>query len=436
LEKAIEALEASTAAIEKQTTILQNQKDALKELQSQNAAEESVRSARERRQTKLARERAQIDLDIDEVMAATTSRLRSTQKQSEGVKSLLPSQTERLLEKDDRLLAGLTKLLPRIADTASDTDDSADVEQLCSALTALTIEEIHARMDRVYRESIAKYSHQSNGSSGTGLSDLQIKQREAARSELQELEREVEGLVAIVVDQQHRKPLKKGLLSSRANSQLQRTQWSEYAVTALLYLASRLDAIADHIEHVHAHTNTLHAVSEALEETTAVQSASGKATTSSVSAEKSAGKGLIPLRLVQENRSEPQDPAVHLLRQLDIRVPENSTMTKLAETLESALRERKKRLAHLSDSTEDITTGSIAQSLTQADVDLRHVLEAVYENSRYGTVHLVDADVQTKMDELEKRTQSLGNQMRELDVDAIARTVKTKQAEIARQLNA
>ncbi|SMR54274.1 unnamed protein product [Zymoseptoria tritici ST99CH_3D1] len=435
LEAAIDSLEASTAAIERQTKILETQRLALKKLQSQNANQETISSVREKRQTKLARHRAQIDFDIDELSGAASGRLRSTLKQSENATSLLPSQTERSLERDDRLLAGLSKLLPRIADSSLEKDESADVEKLCSALTSLCIQEIHARMDRMHHETIAEQPHRQQGASEQGLSDQQIKQREAARSEIQELEREVEGLVAIVVDQQHRQPLKKGLLSAGADIQVQRAQWSEYTVTALLYLTSRLDAIVDHVQHLHSHNNALHAVSDALEETAAKRPAGTNKTTDSTNGDKANGKGLIPLRLVQANRSEPQDPAIHLLRQLDIRVPENSTMAKLMETLESALRERRKRLDQLGESTEHAVTESIAQSLAKSDVDLQHLLAAVYANSKYATTRLVDEDVQTDLDELESRTQVLGSQMRELDIDAIARAVNKRQAELVQTLN-
>jgi hypothetical protein len=109
-------------------------------------------------------------------------------------------------------------------------------------------------------------------------------------------------------------------------------------------------------------------------------------------------------------------------------------MAKLAETLGSALRERKERLASLMESTENTATELIAQSLAETDVDLQHLLGAVCAHSKYGKVKLVDGDVQAGLDELEARTRVLGDQMRELDIDAIAKAVKSKQAELVRRL--
>lgn len=336
--------------------------------------------------------------------------------------------------KDDRLLDGLRKLLPRISDSSLDRDEAADVEQLCSALTILSVKEIHARLDSVYRQTVADYSRRRNGTSEKSLSESQMKQRDNARVELKELGSEIDGLVGIVVDHQHRKPLQKGLLAARADSQLQKAQWSEYTVTALLYLTSRLDAIGDHVQHLRAHSNALTTISGVLEETIATQVPRGGQSASSPIADRSGAKGLKPLRLVQANRSETQDPAVQFLRQHDIRVPENSTSAKFAEILDSALRERQERLFTLAHGTEQTIADTITQSLAKADADLQALLESVFAHSKYNSVKLVDGQVQAGLEKLERETQRIGDEMRELDVDAIARTVKVKQNEVLKKL--
>lgn len=414
--------------------MLEAQKRALKDLQSRNAASDSAASGKDARQTKLARERAQIDFDIDELSQAASGRVRTATKQSDAATGAIPSQTDRLLVKDDRLLDGLRKLLPRISDSSLDRDEAADVEQLCSALTLLSVKEIHARLDSVYREAVADYTRRRPGSSAKSLSDSQTKQRDNSRAELRELGSEIDGLVAIVVDHQHRKPLQKGLLSARSDSQAQKSQWSEYTVTALLYLTSRLDAIADHVQHLRAHSNALSTISGALDDTIAVKAPGGGSSASSPVADRSGGKGLKPLRLVQANRSETLDPAVQFLRQHDIRVTENSTPSKLAEILESALSERKERLSTLAKGTEQTITDSIAQSLAKTDADLQALLESVFTYSEFGTVRLVDGEVEKGLEKLEGETKCIGDEMRELDVDGIGREVRAKMDEVLKGL--
>lgn len=433
LEAAIESLEASTAAIEKQTEVLESQKRALKDLQARNAASDPAAS-KDARQKKLARDRAQIDFDIDELSQAASGRIRTAIKQSDAAIGAIPSQTDRLLVKDDRLLDGLRKLLPRISDSSLDHDEAADVEQLCSALSVLSVKEIHARLDNVYRETVADYSRRRAASSEKPFTESHAKQRDNARAELKELGSEIDGLVGIVVDQQHRKPLQKGLLSARTDSQVQRAQWSEYAVTALLYLTSRLDAISDHVEHLRAHSNALGTISEILDETMVTKAPGGGPSTSSPIVDRSGAKGLKPLRLVQANRSETQDPALQFLRQQDIRVPENSSTGKMTAILDATLRERKERLANLARGTEQNVTDSITQSLAKTDADLQALLRSVFAHSEYGSVRLVDGEVHDGLEKLERETQRIGDKMRELDVDAIARAVKAKQIEVLRKL--
>lgn len=357
-------------------------------------------------------------------------------KQSEAATGAIPSQTDRLLVKDDRLLDGLRKLLPRISDTSLDRDEGADVEQLCSALTLLSVKEIHARLNSVYRETVEDYGSRQFSSSEKTLSESQMTQRENARAELKELGSEIDGLVGIVVDHQHRKPLQKGLLSARADSQVQRAQWSEYTVTALLYLTSRLDAISEHVQHVRAHSNALTTISHILDNTVAVQQPRGSQTASSPTADKAGAKGLKPLRLVQANRSETQDHAIQFLRQLDIRVPENTTSPNLAEILKSSLRDRRERLSTLASGTEQSITNTITQAIAKTDTNLQTLLESVFAHSSYGPVRLADDEIQSGLEKLERETQKIGDEMRELDVDAIARNVKSKQNELLGSLEA
>lgn len=357
-------------------------------------------------------------------------------KQSDAATGAITSQTDRLLVKDDRLLDGLRKLLPRISDTSLDRDESADVEQLCTALTMLSVKEIHARLDSVYRETVEDYSHRQNGAGEKPLSESQMTQCETARIELKELGSEIDGLVGIVVDHQHRKPLEKGLLAARADSQQQRAEWSEYTVTALLYLTSRLDAISDHVQHLRAHGNALTTISRVLGHTTGTRPPQNGQSAPSPVADRSGVKGLKPLRLVQANRSETQDPAIQLLRQYDIRVPENCSSLKLAELLDSALRERTERLSTLGGGTEHTITNTLTQSLAKTDAELQSLLESVFAHSEYGTVQLVDSKVQSGLKTLESETQRIGDEMRELDVDAIAKAVKAKQQEVLRRFEA
>ncbi|KAF7198276.1 hypothetical protein HII31_00015 [Pseudocercospora fuligena] len=433
LETAMDSLEQSTAALERQCEMLEKQKLALKKLQSQTSSSNTGSHEAISHQTKFAHEKAQLDFDIDDLSSATTNLLRASMKQIESTTGGIPSNIDRLLEKDDRLLDGLQKLLPKLSDSASDIDEAEEVEQLCSTLSLLSIQEIHNRLDRVYKDGIVDFSRKRAPQKEFG--DQQAKQRETLRAELHELGGEIDGLVGIVVDHQYRKSLKRGLMSARADMNVQKAKWSEYTVAALLYLVSRLDAIGEHIQRLHAHESTLRTISSTLDEALASEQVkSGAQAPTTPTPNKAESKGLKPLRLVEANISEAQDPAVTFLREHDIRVPDNASIEKLMPILGIKFREEREKLARLSRSTETNITDAISQSIAKSHADLEELRSAVMAYSAHGSVKLVDSNIQAGMDELEHDTQRLGDAMRVLDIDAIAKTTRDKQEAVVKRL--
>lgn len=441
LEAAIDSLEASTAAIDRQCQIMEQQKVALQKLKSQNTHSDSSFLAQEKRLQKYTREKAQLDLEIDELSATTKDRLRTYMKQTDATTGSLEASLNRLLEKDDRLIDGLQKLLPKLADTALDRDETQEVEQLCATLTDLSVSSIRSRLDSTYRQTLLEYTRRQKSPSMT-LTDQQAKQRETLRAELEELGGEIEGLVTIVIDNQYRKSLKSGLTSARSEGHAQKAKWAEYTVTALVYLKDRLDAISGHVQHLHAHRAALRSISRTLEEAIAVteQARPGAVNNNTPSTptnrdRTNAAKGLKPLRLVQANISETQDPVISFLHEHNIRVgggggePPAADLSKLTPLLDAAISNQTATLDALQKTTEETMTTSILQSLAKSDADLHALLSAVYASSPYGEVKLIDAQTQAALEELEHQTQCIGDEMRELDIEGIARAVKRKQEE-------
>lgn len=447
LEAAIDSLEASTAAIDRQCQIMEQQKVALQKLKSQNTHSDSSFLAQEKRLQKYTREKAQLDFEIDELSATTKDRLRTCMKQTDATTGSLDASLNRLLEKDDRLIDGLQKLLPKLADTALDRDETQEVEQLCATLTDLSVSSIRSRLDSTYRQTLLEYTRRQKSTSTT-LTDQQAKQRETLRAELEELGGEIEGLVTIVIDNQYRKSLKSGLTSARSEGHAQKAKWAEYTVTALVYLKDRLDAISGHVQHLHAHRAALRSISRTLEEAIAVteQARPGAVNNNTPSTptnrdRTNAAKGLKPLRLVQANISETQDPVLSFLHEHNIRVGGGESaaaaadLSKLTPLLDAAISNQTATLDALQKTTEETMTTSILQSLAKSDADLHALLSAVYASSPYGEVKLIDTQTQAALEELEHQTQCIGDEMRELDVEGIARAVKRKQEEALKNMS-
>lgn len=437
-EAAIDSLELGTAAIQRQCRILELQKQALHEIKARDVSVPSTKSTRDLpRRKKIAREKAQLDLQVQELSHIAKDRLDVASKQTDTANSNLPAQLDRLLQKDDRLLDGLQKLLPKVV-SSPDEEESASVEQLCSALSAISIKEIRARLDRAYRETVADHGRRQNGTAASDLTGPQQKQRDTLRAELEELSGEIDGLVTIVVDHQYRKPLKQSRISALAESHAQKVKWSEYTISALAYLTERLDHVNEHAMRTQAHGSALRCVSANLEHITATtqhKEAVAPRTLSAAAVDQGTPRGLKPLRLVQANLSEGQDPAIQLLRQHEIRVLDPDNPSILPEILTNTLRDRDARISKLSKSLQQATADAYSQSLAKAEANAQHLLGAVYQYSVSGPVCLVENEVQSGLDNNERNTQRLGDDMRDLDMDKISRTLATNQGMVLQKLS-
>ena len=425
-EHAISSLESSTAAIDAQCQIMEAQKRALLDFKARNktSVDRAARFDSLKPQHKLARDKAQLDLEIGQISSALHERLRLSMAQAENASTSLPSKVERLLEKDDRLLDGLQKIVPKLQGNDSDTQGLDQVEKLCHAFTILEAKAIRTQIDATYKRNL-------RNSTTNGHASINDQEHQAVRAELAELSSEIDGLVTLVAENYYRAPITKHLGSARTESHGEAARWSEYLGSTLHYLAARLESLNEHFQHLHAHRAALAAVSQILDKTLAAPSTKAQdAPQTPTSKFAQAQKGLKPLRLVQANLPEAPDASAQLLRHLDIRQPDTADVAKLSQNLHNVKLERHDKLATFAANTDESLTKLLRDSLNRADVDARDLLSAVFAHSQYGERRLVDEDVQRELDVLEGRTQTVGEQMRHLDVDGLASDVRKLQRSI------
>lgn len=385
-EHAISSLESSTAAIDAQCQIMEAQKRALLDFKARNKTSDD-RAARFdslKPQHKLARDKAQLDLEIGQISSALHERLRSSMAQAENASTSLPSKVERLLEKDDRLLDGLQKIVPRLQGNESDSQGLAQVEKLCHAFTVLEAKAIRTRIDATYKRNLPD-------SIPNGHAPTNDQEHQAVRAELAELSGEIDGLLNLVAENYYRAPITKRLGSARTESHGEAARWSEYLGSTLHYLVLRLESLNEHFQHLHAHRAALAAVSQTLDKTLAAPSTRAQdAPQTPTSKFAQAQKGLKPLRLVQANLPEVPDASAQLLRHLDIRQPDTADVAKLSQNLHNVKLERHDKLTTFAANTDESLTKLLGESLNRADADARDLLSAVFAHSQYGERRLVD----------------------------------------------
>ncbi|KAK3704783.1 hypothetical protein LTR37_013614 [Vermiconidia calcicola] len=425
-EAAISSLEASTISIEKQCRLLEAQKKALHAIQARNGPVRSVGRSEDARSSKLNRDRAQFEFEATELADSLHSRIERSVKQAERATNSVQPLAETILDKDDRLLDGLEKVLTQLSSIVTDHEGSAEVNRLCQALIVFSSEEIHAQIDSTYHAAAKAHSSHANGTHQSSSRNLSA-QRESLRMELEDLCREIDGLSSMAADTQFRSPLSKALHAANSDSAVEKTAWNEYLTVTLQYLTDRLEAMIDGSRQLRAQSHALKSVLATLGGILAADTKKQISQASTRSPTKQSQQGLKPLRLVQANLSDSHDPAAQLLRQLDVRTARSGDTAQLAVSLLSGTRERNTKLVSLADSSADSIAEQSAESLAKVDGDLQALTGSTFAYSDFREVHLASKGITNGIESLEHRTHEVGNEMRELNAQDVSQALTEKQ---------
>lgn len=432
-------LETSTASIEKQCRLLEAQKRAISDIIQRNSSNQDTQSYKKLHSGRTTHEKAQLEFEQAELSESLRNQLTAASKHAESTIAGLPATLEKILDKDDRLLDGLEKVIPKLASADDAAANLDEVDRLCKALTQQLSLDIRSQIDETYRSAAQSDNVYTNGTHNNSDTKDNKAQREALESELEELCREIDGLSSMAVENQYRIPISRALSASREDIEAEKAAWSDYVAAILQHLTARLETLNDQFEHAHAHNSALKSVSSAFESVmaTVVDRKPAQAAIAALrgSPSKQSQKGLKPLRLVQANLSENQDPVVQVLKGLDVRVPsERDNPGRLAENLDTAVKEQLQKLSAFSSTTERNIADQIAQSLGKVERDSKALSGAVFGESEFGTIRLLRSEVQGLVDGLEEKTQRTGDEMRGLDITEIARELREKQKAVIEKL--
>lgn len=229
-ESAIDSLETSTAAIEKQTAILEAQRDALEKLQHLNKEPSSTVSDTDEKRPSQARAKAQLDLETNELAESIQQRVSVTRRHADSSLHLLKTSSQRQLDKDDRLLDGLQKIMFKLAPLESSEKQLPDFNALSRALVKLESKIIKNRTNTTYLDALDSlanetddFEHQSNAQAAH--------EAYALAEELESLISEVDSVLEMTIRRRYRVPIVNALKLSDAQAQLEQQSWLEYVST-------------------------------------------------------------------------------------------------------------------------------------------------------------------------------------------------------------
>ncbi|KAH0284247.1 hypothetical protein M436DRAFT_34934 [Aureobasidium namibiae CBS 147.97] len=430
-ESTINSLETSTAAIERQTAILEAQRDTLRKIQHLNREPTSSTSDNDEKQAAQARTKAQLDLEASELTEGIQQRVSVTKRHAESSLNLLKTSSKRQLDKDDRLLDGLQKVMFKLAPLESSEKRLPNFNSLSYALVKLESKMIKDRTNNTYLEVLDGLAGKTDGFERQ--SNAQAAQEAyALAEELESLITEVDSVLEMTISRRYRAPIVNALKLSDAQAQLEQQSWLEYVVRTLDELAQKTEDLASCTEDALAYTSAITQVSDALAKTLPppTQPPSGLD-------RKSSTRGPSPTKSMNPilHRQGAKDPALEILGHYGIRLPTDFEIDPetVFQSLRSAVFERQSRLRDLSMSTELSITAQVAESVKLADEELQTLMSALYAYSSYSTVHLEDTKVKQRLEHLDHDIENLGDDIKRLDVDRLA---KTEQARLSTALSA
>ncbi|QIX01243.1 hypothetical protein AMS68_006760 [Peltaster fructicola] len=414
-EDAVSFLQASIASIDQQCKILEEHKTALTRLRMQQAASGGQEVMKQNSQKNI-KERASFELANDRLAAEMRTQLNDHNRGITAVLDSEPNSITKAFEKDDRILDGLQKIVPRLDANEDERVSPEAVNTLCDRWIALERQAMRRRVDDTYDDAL------KTSSSSTAISINGTAENRAVRAELTELSSEVDGLITLVAEHHHRALIMRSLDQARRDAEAESAKWSEYTACVLLYLTARLEALHDMYERSHVHKAALAALGTELDDVL-VTKVVNDPQTGRKREPVHAGRGLKPLRLVQATFNDSQDTTSQILKLLNVRVAEGVDDGSLQQSLASALRQRSIACAASLRQGNEGQARAAARSTGAYRQHSVALSDAIGATASVAGGNLVGAELQTSLAAFQARTDELARDMHALDLDSIARGI-------------
>ncbi|GLA58645.1 hypothetical protein AtubIFM55763_004030 [Aspergillus tubingensis] len=260
LRRAIETLNASTAAIQRQTKTLASQYESLNRSITSDD-ELGLRQNRDnaRLRQKHTSERQNIAAASSDLAHALESELRGVSEQaSADAKRILSSLTARFKE-DDRLIANLERLASGIETSQQDENSAKIASERCTALAQCLADEIRCRLDRLYLESIQAGLMIAR----TEPAPAENEPLAALEEELESLYPEIEILAEMSTKQQFAEPIIGELSSHHEELQNASHETLDYVLDVVSEMTSSTNGLVKCLQDRESYCGTLEAIAAA-----------------------------------------------------------------------------------------------------------------------------------------------------------------------------
>lgn len=201
LHTAIEELQRSTIAIEKQSEELRSQQNALALLVKNNKKTGVARAEADTKQLhKWEAEKAQVNSAVEELSQNLMYQLSDLEQQNKISQSSVKQMVDGIFKEDDKLLASLQKLAGELdSGSSKDNDTIARIRDLCARYIKHTVDGVRTKLDRIYLEAL-------NGAAGVESQGTNQQEVAELQEELESLYSEVLPVAQMSAEQQYLEP--------------------------------------------------------------------------------------------------------------------------------------------------------------------------------------------------------------------------------------
>ncbi|KUI55556.1 hypothetical protein VP1G_02919 [Cytospora mali] len=456
LKDAIDELNRSTEAINKQTGTLRQQQDALSRLLTNTGKSGDARSDLEtKRLYKWDTDRKALNTAVELLSQSIDYHISELEQQTKGPGGDVGKLLDEIFRSDNKLLTSLQKLGWELdAEDPEETESVGKLREICARLIKYTVECIRTKLDRLYLETLESYVEQSAGSHAAK------DEVHALQDELESLYSEILPVAQMSVEQQWLEPSLRTLSAKNGHTLGRSAEALKYMLDCLDYLLDRTSRTYDCVSTFKAHTNAgnaLMATAKAELSVAIAPPAKRRGTVNSLSSPvrrrplsmtdatmtpaPRGGTSTTQSRRRSSGGALYDSPLHHLLDELAINISgdDDSTSSMTAGTtreqafyISSILAERNRKASEVRHNVQSAFEGTAISYLTDARTALQLVRDSVLAESPYTEVHLVDPGIEASIGVLAQEVHTVTSRLEgvERETAVLARGRNLKKEEI------
>ncbi|KAI3400630.1 hypothetical protein diail_2342 [Diaporthe ilicicola] len=441
---AIEELNRSTDAINKQTETLRQQQNALSRLITTSGKTGDARSDLEaKRLYQWESSRKALQTDVELLSQGLDYRMSELDQGTKELGRDLTNVVDEVLRSDDKLLSSLQKLGWELeTEDPEETESVGQLREICARLIKYTVECIRTKLDRSYLESLQSFSKPgSNTQAATSNEELG-----ALQEELDSLYSEILPVAQMSVEQQWLEPSLQSLSAKSGKGANLAAEAIQYILDCLDHLQDRIGRVSDRVTSFKAHESAAGILLATAKAELSAPVTSGnikrRATVTSMSSPArrfqppvaddmmtpAPRRGRSNTKSRRRSSGAYDSPLEHLLGELAISLPEAehedtgaaTSVQAQAAHLSSILAERTRKAADVADSVQSTFEHTATAQLAEGRTALQLIRDSVLAESPYAEVHLVDPGIESSIGVLAQEVQNVTSRLEGVESEAAA----------------